>query len=1211
MDDFEIEEIYKDEEKYVGLGSEKRTHEKNVNYVAISPDGSIVATFNPYGSSISITKVATNDKANIRFNINTFKNSVNILGWSLAISDIIDTESDTFLVAISCVTDKDLISAEEIELGKFLKFLKWVKFFIKKFKKQLPFWDSQLILILLIILYYVIFTFTLPVAQNNFIEPFFYLLFIIIPIYILFSYEYTHTRKILVTDDKQFRLSCGKGMIKLYTSSFNNNDDNDDNTKSVDYYHLGGAVTFLKNSKNSAKNSATLICMNCIKIQKINIRLRSISITKEGTYLLPENLFEKLESFKNAECKWNYLLKSRFQEFLMIDTRKNDRVQSIEIYDINNLKLVNVFYRHREEDFLISNNDEPGIFAISTDSRLFAYSYYGNNVITLYLMESGLEIISKKVDNIYKIKFLEFIEKDKKLFIIEEDKGGDVKFHVWLISGCLNDYLSISKDDIVLSDSNIPTLSKHDVYYNISKANGKVVFHHEDQFKVLNETTIKRSGISFGENTQTDEHKVMSRDLEPWNGSGDNTMIVRVSNDKNFLLIIGQNSIQIWKSKYQSFNNFRDFKNFENSNLVYILISDKIKSEVETKFQIDDDMVTVVTHACKSLVYLYKHKSDNFNEKHQRFVSGITNIIKDFIKRYPDKWKLMEVQHPLMSYLIYSRSFSLIKYILFGVNGQINGKLHKPQNKYVSYPYNYLELCDDLELKGENSNPANDLELALEFCQERDAVMLAYLLEYYSENSMTHIGWMINVTKILPRLSELSNHDYYYGNYMDLLLYKPCFGKMKYNFPIKRFRELSVYEETVKVYVPLTKLRSKNSKDVFIYNKISEDISPDFYMVPLRDFTTHDITHDDAKIEENPKKGILHLLRKTLFPPGYKNLKDEKLSPFLQIKKNEKTFFSIPAIEATINSRWYQVMAYWIRPLSLHAMFLILYTTLPQYHIFDIMHLIFNSIGTGIFYYIGIYLSIFILKLEYNEKYPSLFKLFYICCILLGMFTFLLVSPLFTINTNIDTASLYATVDLLLWSILSISPSDKTYAITVDNGTISHDLNLTVSSQDNPLNTIWDAILSMYYLGTNNLYDYSDDLSFVLFVFLANVILVLALLNMIIALMNDTFGKAKNEGNLGLLMFRKELIDDFERLDIPFNNLKLDDTPYICYLNEPELMEKWEEKSKELGKTKLYSWFRERGDKENITYDGVNITSWYELISSNENQTPNHMTLWF
>ena len=92
---------------------------------------------------------------------------------------------------------------------------------------------------------------------------------------------------------------------------------------------------------------------------------------------------------------------------------------------------------------------------------------------------------------------------------------------------------------------------------------------------------------------------------------------------------------------------------------------------------------------------------------------------------------------------------------------------------------------------------------------------------------MTHIGWMINVTKILPELSELSNHDYYgiimyllfniiiyiyislkkilffiyIGNYMDLILYKPCFGEMKYNFPIKKFRALSVCQDTLEVYV--------------------------------------------------------------------------------------------------------------------------------------------------------------------------------------------------------------------------------------------------------------------------------------------------------------------------------------------------------------------------------------------------------------------------
>ena len=43
---------------------------------------------------------------------------------------------------------------------------------------------------------------------------------------------------------------------------------------------------------------------------------------------------------------------------------------------------------------------------------------------------------------------------------------------------------------------------------------------------------------------------------------------------------------------------------------------------------------------------------------------------------------------------------------------------------------------------------------------------------------------------------------------MDLLLYKPCFEEMKYNFPNKRFKELSIGRDTLKVYMPLTQLIS-------------------------------------------------------------------------------------------------------------------------------------------------------------------------------------------------------------------------------------------------------------------------------------------------------------------------------------------------------------------------------------------------------------------
>ncbi|PKY54534.1 hypothetical protein RhiirA4_426844 [Rhizophagus irregularis] len=643
---------------------------ENITYVTISPDGSIVATFNPYDPSILITRVVTNEAA-------------------------------TSETVISEAVTSDTITTE---------------------------------------------------AVTN---------------------EAATSEAATITDIKQFQLSraSGGGMIKLFKFSFDNsNDINVENIPPIN--HRGGVVTFLRYTKNSLKKSATLICMDYMRIQKIKIKLKSIqkrtqfgcrkniSVSKDGTYLLPENLFEKLESIKDAKRNWKFLLKSRYQEFLMIDTSNHQKI-NIEIYDVNNLQLVNVFYRHRGEHCLNSNDNEPGIFALSIDSRLFAYSY-GNNIITLYLMESGLKIVSKRFDKIYKIKFLEFIEKDKKLFIIGEDKEHNVKFHIWIISGCL-----------------------------------KMIFLFLEM--ILN---------------------------------------------------------------YQ-------------------------------------------THSVRKC-----------------------------------------------------------------------RKLHKPQSIYSSYPYyDGLELHNDLELQNNYLKSANDLTLALKFCQDRDAVMLAYLLEYYSENSMSHIGWMLNVTKILPDLSKLSNHDYY-GNYMDSLLFKPCFGEMKY------------------------------------------------------------------------------------------------------------IFFA----------------------------------------------------------------------------YPSLLT--------------------------------------------------------------KEDLTSTEASQDKPLDTIWDAVLSMYYLNTNNLDDYSNYWPFKLLVFTANIVIVLVLLNMIIALMNDTFNKAKEDSNLGLMMYRTELIDDFERLEIPFINFKLYNSPYICYLQDPNLMKKWMIKSQKLRESKLYSWFDESVDndsvsKENKTYyDKVNFTSWYELISGSKNQVPfttpeDHETIWF
>ncbi|CAB4410018.1 unnamed protein product [Rhizophagus irregularis] len=90
--------------------------------------------------------------------------------------------------------------------------------------------------------------------------------------------------------------------------------------------------------------------------------------------------------------------------------------------------------------------------------------------------------------------------------------------------------------------------------------------------------------------------------------------------------------------------------------------------------------------------------------------------------------------------------------------------------------------------------------------------------------------------------------------------------------------------------------------------------------------------------------------------------------------------------------------------------------------------------------------------------------------------------------------------------------------------------------------------------------------------------------------MNDTFNKAKEDGKLRLLMYRLELINDYERFfsELVYNNSN--DSP------------------------------NDNGDKEEITFDdGVDINTWYTFITnkvsqnstSSSSSTPDHLTLRF
>src|SRR3954470_22005868 len=95
----------------------------------------------------------TNKEILIPFNQNNFFNN-NIIGWSLTVSNIINTKNDICFVAVSCITDKD---TNPIEIEKVSSQRAYIKIILNLKARG----DSRILFILLLSLYcYSVHTFT-------------------------------------------------------------------------------------------------------------------------------------------------------------------------------------------------------------------------------------------------------------------------------------------------------------------------------------------------------------------------------------------------------------------------------------------------------------------------------------------------------------------------------------------------------------------------------------------------------------------------------------------------------------------------------------------------------------------------------------------------------------------------------------------------------------------------------------------------------------------------------------------------------------------------------------------------------------------------------------------------------------------------------------------------------------------------------------------
>ncbi|RIA89799.1 hypothetical protein C1645_824254 [Glomus cerebriforme] len=528
------------------------------------------------------------------------------------------------------------------------------------------------------------------------------------------------------------------------------------------------------------------------------------------------------------------------------------------------------------------------------------------------------------------------------------------------------------------------------------------------------------------------DEKPLVGNKEPWVvGSKYHRVSAYLDEEETIQLIIGRTTVQIWQKNKDglfleyiwSNNTVPDYNDEERIlkieelqvgertfNLKVTWIYNGIKYKAEIKWPYQDGHVTAVKHACEALAHLnyrrFKLVGDKNRHKFVKLVNMISLLIWRFIKKRPEIWKLMDIRYDVMGNIIIGGSTFLVKYILFG---EKNMYLHVPQIKrweddtiYIKVEEKYRNAEDKQESQDdvneqEKIHGLTDLQIAIRFCSEdrridRHVVIVGYLLEYYTNNAVWNIGWLITVSKALP---ELYGHKLL-GYYAREIFYKECFmgSELPHNID---YRDVIPYEiekrrqkkQSFIAFSPNTKLvindsshrfnlRYLREKYIMIYTKIYQQIFPNPFrkipptirIVPLYEFATSIIVEKQLEDQMKIRRSFLSKLFLLSFVPrGYLSRSTSKLSPFVKIIRAEKDndIFNNPTMEAAIKYRWIPARNYFLR---LYVFFILYATCFAVICGFYLSHVELTGNLNNILFVLIIYfyyLGIFLLFVEYRQ----------------------------------------------------------------------------------------------------------------------------------------------------------------------------------------------------------------------------------------------------
>ncbi|CAB4425400.1 unnamed protein product [Rhizophagus irregularis] len=768
-------------------------------------------------------------------------------------------------------------------------------------------------------------------------------------------------------------------------------------------------------------------------------------------------------------------------------------------------------------------------FAISDNESLFAYCH-GANTITIYLMENGLEIITKKF-NETRVRILSF-------YFVQDDN-----------------IISLEKSDSFSSTNTSPTTP----YYLI--------------YNYLGESLNPKTELSNG---------VIIVNSEPWNNKLYNRISAYLDDDKSIQLIIGESTVQQRQMQIQSLEvGHRKF-----SLTLYIPsgITSKLGHEIKLEWP---EKVNNPVDACQAMEFLTKKRmilrikrsSMNLNICLWRMLDIRFDIMANLIRGNCVsiiKNMLFFDSNKKEKNLHIPRCYSWdgkIKETDLEIAIKCSEGGYRKDTIIVKY---LLDYYSDNALKTSNWMFTVTKTIPLLYQNQ---------LEFYVKELFQKPCFGIN--NVYLEQSKISKKDVIKSNDKDIHAFNVNLGfdkRKEYNFLQKLiFKGKQKGKKTISNITSREFITSPlHVSQVFIVPLPNFTVYPEkinyeqnYWMVPIKLLKLLIWPRGHVFEEEETLSPFLRMIRNNDSAEIYDN---PSIAAIIDYKWNSaRGFFLRHAILYLLFALMFSFVADAVKDISLamqgiNSKFLMHRWLLSMFYFIVICPLMVAS--AQLYYYLSTVPSIKIdMDGDFNPE--KVLRIMTICnsfSILLVWLQLALVGSLkhFTvviimivlINRLYNKFCLFY---LAIHKTLGIQPDGSTYLLnnTIDGEQYKMDQEINVqSASDNYFSDFTRSVESVFFW-TGGRWDQLEQWNFWpvdVYSIIGSILLVTILQNMLIAMMTGAYDDAKAVGKYAVLKYRAELIADYETIDTPFGGEK-ENPRYIYFFGNSDYIQEWLENS--------------------------------------------------